>query len=300
MKNKKLKHAILIAGTLATMLFTLFAPSLDRQEEMHGYLRSGRFVIGNGIMVGIATNRIAFLTCRHVVTEKMLETRRSFIDKATDDNAICINRKGYGFVYETISNIDPARWHFADDNGQDFAWIVLTDDELHKIAPDGCPPFIQLPQDLYSEAPELITEWHFENNGIGIGTPVSAIRFFSPVLGEGSAEKLHYYNVFLKIPFFEKSIGIATRKETTLQSRRMQLRVTSNDPINHLDQIMPSFIIDLPSHVNNSGSPVFAISDDGSKSLIGIINASKGNASAFQTLDRVIKPIRQSLETVQR
>ena len=46
---------------------------------------------------------------------------------------------------------------------------------------------------------------------------------------------------------------------------------------------------------NNSGSPVFAISDDGSKSLIGIINASKENVSAFQTLDRVIKPIRQSL-----
>ena len=140
MKNKTLKRITLIATGAAILAFALFAPSLDRQEEMHGYLRSGKYVIGNGIMVGIATNRIAFLTCRHVIMEKMLETGLSFVDKATEGNAICINREGKGFVYETISNIDPARWHFASDSDQDFAWIVLTDSELRKIAPDGCPP----------------------------------------------------------------------------------------------------------------------------------------------------------------
>ena len=300
MKSKLLEYAAWITVFAAILAFALFAPSLDRQEEMHGYLRSGKYVIGNGIMVGIATNRIAFLTCRHVVTEKMLETGLSFVDKATEGNAICINRKGKGFVYETISNIDPARWHFASGSDQDFAWIVLTDSELRKIAPDGCPPFIQLPRDSHSEAPELVTEWNFVLKGIDIGSRVSVLRFFSPVLGEGSAEKLKYLNLFLRVPFLGESIGVTTRREATLQSRRTQLRVMSNDPINNLDQVMPSFIIDMSGHVNISGSPVFADQKDGVPSLIGMVNSSTGDTTGFQTLDRVVESIRKSLETTHR
>lgn len=295
MKRKTLK--LIAWGAVATVfvVFALFAPSFDRQEEMHGYLRSGKYVIGNGIMVGIDTNRIAFLTCRHVVTEKMLETGLSFIDKATADNAICINRKGRGFVYATIANIDPARWHFAPDADHDFAWIVLTDDELRKIAPDGCPPFIMLPADSHSQTPELITEWYFPDMNIDVGSRVSVLRLFSPVLGQGSAENLSYLNLFLQIPFRGESIALTTRCDATLRSRRINQRVVSNDPINRFDQVMPLFVTDMPGHVNVSGSPVFAEQKDGKRPLIGLINSSTGNASGFQSLDCIIAPIRRSL-----
>ena len=295
MNRKLVKRIAWGVGAATVAAFTLFAPSLDRQEEMHGYLRSGNYVIGNGIMVGIDTNRIAFLTCRHVVTEKMLETGLSFVDKASDGNAICINRKGKGFVYATIANIDPARWHFAPDADLDFAWIVLTDEELRQIASDGCPPFIQLPADSHSQAPELVTEWDFSDMGIDAGSSVSVLRLFSPVLGSGSAEKLFYLNLFLRIPFRGESIGLTTRRNATLISRRINMRVVSNDPINQFDQVMPVFITDLPGHVNVSGSPVFARQKNGKRSLIGIMNSSTGDATGFQSLDRVIAPIRQTL-----
>ena len=243
--------------------FLLFSPSFDRQEEMHGYIRSGKYVIGNGIMVGMATNKVAFLTCRHVIIEKMLETNLSFLDKAMDDNDICINTKGRGFVYSTISNIDPSRWHFPIEKDLDFAWIILTDKERKLIAADGILPFIQLPKDSLSSSMDLITERNFPFEDIDINAELTALQFFSPVLGEGDASQLRYYNVFCKIPFFDKSIGITTRRSTKLLSRRTAIRVRSNDQINNFDQNQFGYVINIPSHANASGSPVFGRRKDG-------------------------------------
>ena len=276
--------------------FSLFSPSFDRQEEMHGYIRSGNYVIGNGIMVGIATYKVAFLTCRHVITENMLETNLSFVDKAMDDNAICINTKGRGFVYSTISNIDPSRWHFPIEKDLDFAWIILTDKERKLIAADGILPLIQLPKDSLSSSMDLITERNFPSEDIDINAELTALQFFSPVLGEGDASQLRYYNVFCKIPFFDKSIGITTRRSAKLLSRRTAIRARSNDQINNFDQNQFGYVINIPSHANASGSPVFGRRKDGSSALIGTITASNGAQSFFQTLDRVIPQIKETLE----
>lgn len=293
MKNYIFNPILLLA--IFIFAFLLFSPSFDIQEEMHGYVRSGKYVIGNGIMVGIATNKVAFLTCRHVVTEKMLETYLSFIDKAMDDNAICINTKGRGFVYSTISNIDPSRWHFPKEPDLDFAWLILTDKERKLIAADGILPFIQLPKDSLSSSMNLITESNFPIEDIDINASLTVLQFFSPVLGEGDASQLRYYNVFYQLPFLEKSIGITTRRNAILLSRRTSIPVRSNDQINNFDQNQFGYVINIPSHVNASGSPVFGRRKDGISALLGIITASNGAQSFFQTLDRVIPQIRETL-----
>ena len=294
MKNYIFNPILLLA--IFIFAFLLFSPSFDIQEEMHGYVRSGKYVIGNGIMVGIATNKVAFLTCRHVVTEKMLETYLSFIDKAMDDNAICINTKGRGFVYSTISNIDPSRWHFPKEQDLDFAWLILTDKERKLIAADGILPFIQLPKDSLSSSMNLITESNFPIEDIDINASLTVLQFFSPVLGEGDASQLRYYNVFYQLPFLEKSIGITTRRNAILLSRRTSIPVRSNDQINNFDQNQFGYVINIPSHANASGSPVFGRRKDGSSALIGIITASNGAQSFFQTFDRVIPQISETLE----
>lgn len=297
MKNYVFNPILLLAIFIFVFsAFLLFSPSFDIQEEMHGYVRSGKYVIGNGIMVGIATNKVAFLTCRHVVTEKMLETYLSFIDKAMDDNAICINTKGRGFVYSTISNIDPSRWHFPKEQDLDFAWLILTDKEREHIAADGILPFIQMPKDSLFSSIDLINESNFPSEDIDINAELTTLQFFSPVLGEGDASQLRYYNVFYKIPFLNKSIGITTRRSAKLLSRRTSIRVRSNDPINNFDQNQFGYVINIPSHANASGSPVFGRRKDGSSALIGAITASNAKQSFFQTLDRVIPQIRETLE----
>ena len=281
---------------IAIALFLFLAPSMDRQEEMHGFICSGKYVVGNGFLVGTSSNRIAFVTCDHVITEKMMTTGLAFNDVASKDNAICINIKGKGFVYTKIAEIDPKRWCFPKDKSLDIAWIVLKDEEIQKIASDSLPLYLQLPTNFYANSVDIIREANFPIDGIEINSEVSSLQLFSPVTGTGDATKLKYFNLYYNVPFFDLSLGVTTRRKTRLYSQRSTIRSRSNDPINSFDRFLSGYVLNLSGHVNCSGSPVFSKSKDGKSKLIGIITASNGSHTFFQTLDRVIPQIRETLQ----
>lgn len=279
------------------MLFLLFAPSCDRVEEAQGFLKSSQYIIGNGILLGLEVDgkpRVAFLTCRHVIEDKMLATGRAFADRAAEENELFFNNSGWGFWYKGFGRIDAGRWQKAPDSDQDFAWIVLTDDELNSFA-GASPSFIRIPKDSFDTTSDVLRACDFLAKGFHMGSSVKLSHMFAPVTGSGGAAEKIYWPTYLKIPFSSSMVAIVYGESGHLIGDRATINVSCEDARGIRHGQLDVLTIDVPAHVNISGSPVFA-SIDGRNYLVGIFVAfSEDGTSSFQSLDRVLPYIRESL-----
>jgi hypothetical protein len=96
MHMKKAIHTIrpIIQFAQKNMMYIFFfvlpmiiwhVPSFDRMEETHGFLYADGILRGNGILVGTkvdGVDRVAFLTCKHVVTTPYLPANVAYINGA--------------------------------------------------------------------------------------------------------------------------------------------------------------------------------------------------------------------------
>lgn len=266
-------------------------------EEAHGILKSDRFVVGNGVLVGLEVGgkpRVAFVTCRHVITDRMIATGRSFLDRAADENYLYFNKRGWGFWYKGFNNIDSKRWNLSPYADQDFAWIVLTEDELSSFA-NGSPSYCRMPRDLFDEDSDILKASDFRTRGFSIGSPVELMHMFSPVTGEGEPCEKFYWQTYIKVPSSAYMLANVYSESGSLIKGQSPIRVDNVDAGGHSSNVLDVMTMDIRAHVNISGSPVFT-NLGGKRYLIGLqVAYSADGSSAFQSLDRILPHIRDSL-----
>lgn len=279
---------------IATMLLCLcFGPSLDVQQEAHGYIVSDGYVTGNGVLIRDSVNgkdRIRFLTCRHVVTAVMLTNYRAFIDLPTPENAIYIREPGTAFRYIKFSNIEPLRWKTIDDERYDFAWIELTDDEINTLSSSGRKlSAIDLDEDV-----ALLR--HASHRVFKEGHEVEVTSLFAPVYGSGPAHTKSYYWPRIPLVFINRTISLSHNRKAKVLIVNKDVKVEKVGREGVGEVMRPQMILDLPIHVNISGSPVFSyFEEDGQRvrKLVGLMDVGIGEGhSGFQTLDAVIPLLR--------
>lgn len=293
---------------LATVFFLIFAPSCDRIEEAHGFVRSDGYTIGNGVLVGCEVDgkpRLAFLTCRHVVTSRMATSNRAFGEIASKDNFIFLNKSGKGFQYVGLNEIDPRRWCTVSDLWCDIAWIALNDDEVRLFSGSKkMPAFVNISESWQNKDGGFVRVHALGNEVDMMKCSLSVYSLFSPVFGPSDdPHKQMYLKTVFPLPFSTLSFGLAMYQKPSATSSSYIL--LSNGP--ELDfygkkMRVPMRIYDIQwsAHVNKSGSPVFATVEndaDKGRALIGLValtNDEKGEAG-FISLDTAIPSIRSSL-----
>lgn len=284
-------YGVLLIIALALVLW--FGPSFDRIEETHGVLKSDRFLIGNGVLVGMeheGRQHIMFLTCRHVLEEKMVETQRAFIDGPTSGNQMCIRCRGKGFRYVTYSNIDPARWLTVEEADRDFAWIELSKEELEQISGQGqLPSYLDLTDGSTQSVGRVVCESDYPTVDVEEGSEVSIYSLVAPVTGRGGPSDKLYWPTFLKLPFLNRFLGWCWKSSVPI------VQIGAEIPID--GQLRRENLIAASIHVNNSGSPVFAQSKSGEEILVGLVTTENNRCGGgFQSLTSVIYAIRHSIE----
>lgn len=292
-----LRYGVLIvfAGAIG---FLWLAPSCDRFEEAHGFLKSGKWIVGNGVTVGVeynGVNRFFFVTCRHVLVCKMLSTGSSFVDAPAEDNRIFFNKPGCGFRYSSINNIDPARWMTCKNRGADFAWIELTRDELDMIVGQSHEPAcVWLSLDTLVPKDDFMRKWAYAVNGFDCGSEVSVMSLFSPVTGSGDPRKMHYWPTWIHFTPLKDMLAVVYEKSANVNSisARYELPLEPNS-LGWNSVGVNGLIIDGVSHVNKSGSPVFASTENDSRGkLLGVIAGTADGNTIVQPIDPFVIALR--------
>ena len=312
MHMKKAIHTIrpIIQFAQKNMMYIFFfvlpmiiwlVPSFDRMEETHGFLYADGILRGNGILVGTkvdGVDRVAFLTCKHVVTTPYLPANVAYINGARDSYGLYLNSPGKAFQYICLSNINPRRWHLAKDDDADFAWIVLSDDEIQKISGPKGPAYVQLQKSIMSKNEGMLCLRDFLLAGVQEGSEVENTRLFSRVSGnQFDPISCRYFSLVAKIPFAEKILALVIQKRGTLL--RMGHDITLHDYCaGEVCRRVSTF--DIGCSIGCSGSPVFARDKNGSRKLLGLIVGGNRNFSHFQSLDFALTELRESLEKGRR
>ena len=290
------KHKLCLAIILAVPLFVWYAPSFDHIEETHGFLFADGILRGNGVLVGAkidGIDRVAFLTCKHVVTTSYLPANVAYIGEARDGYGLYLNTPGKGFRYVRLSNIDPQRWHLAEDAGADFAWIVLSDDEVRMISGRNGPAYIQLQKEFMSRSEGMLCLRDFMPAGVTEGTAVETTRVVSHVFGN-QLDPIHcqYRSAILDIQFAKSALALAHQKRGTLL--RIGYDVDIHDYCaGNVRRRVSTFT--AGSSIGCSGSPVFARTEDGRKKLLGLVIGGNNDISHFQSLDFILMELHDSL-----
>ena len=295
-----LKKYWLTGVLLAVLAFLMLAPSCDRIEEAHGFVKSGKWIVGNGVIVGVehdGANRFYFVTCRHVVICKMLATGRSFVDAPAEENRIFFNKPGWGFWYSSINNIDPSRWMTCKDRDADLAWIELTRDELDMIAGKGHEPVcVCLSLDALTSKDGIMRKWDYAVNGFDCGSVVSVMSLFSPVTGSGDPRKMFYWPTWIHFPVLNDMLAVVYEESVKVNSLsvRRELPLEPNS-LGWNSAGVNGLMIDGVSHVNKSGSPIFAsVKNDSSERLLGVIAGTGGGNTIVQPIDPFVIALRGS------
>lgn len=257
----------------------LILPSCDKTEEFQGFLMSDGIVKGCGFLLGLEKNgqtNVLFVTCRHVLEERMLESRRNFLDGSSDGNAIFLNMRGAGFRYRKISNIDPSRWHLSKRRSEDIAWIELTESECESFAGKGRLPvlaWLNGDDDQFSAVGEVRMHSRL---GIKVGSEVEIIKLMS------MKDKLFPLSGVLPLPYCDRSLANAYESSGRIE----EMRVVADVEDSHHNVIrMRLNRTSCSAHKNNSGSPVLY-----KQNVIGLVVAVRDDgAAAFQCLDPIFE-----------
>lgn len=289
------KHKLCL-GILAMLLIAWHAPSLDRLEEAHGFLFADGILRGNGVLVGTkidGVDRVAFLTCKHVVTTPYLPANIAYAGEARDGYGLYLNRPGKGFRYVRLSNINPKRWHLAKDADIDFAWIVLSDEEVRMISGRNGPTYIQLQKGFMSKSEDMLCLHDFMYEGVTDGTEVETTRVLALVVGNQlDPVSCRYYSAIRTIPFTNNALALACQSRGTLL--RIGHDVNIHDYCDgNVRRRVSTF--DTGSSIGCSGSPVFAQDGDGHKKLVGLVIGGNNDISHFQSLDFALTELHESL-----
>lgn len=273
---------LLFWGSLA-LAFALFVavicvvPSCDKTEEFQGFLMSDGIVKGCGFLLGLEKNgqtNVLFVTCRHVLEERMLATNRNFLDGPSDGNAIFLNMRGAGFRYRKISNINPSRWHLSKSRSEDIAWIALTESESGSFAGQGRLPvlaWINGSEDGLRAVNEIQMMFRL---GIKVGTEVEVVKLMS------MKDMLFPLSGVLPLPYC--GLSLANAYESIGRIEEMGVMTDVEDSHNNVIR-MRLHRTSCPAHQNNSGSPVLY-----GQNVIGLVVAVRsGSEAAFQCLDPI-------------
>lgn len=302
MSRNKLECAL-----MGVLLFLLLAPGCDRLEEAHGFVRSGGYTIGNGVLVGCRVEgkpRVALLTCRHVVTARMLETGKAFAEVSQEDNYIYLNKRGWGFGYAALNNIDPTRWLTVKDLKYDFAWIILNESEISRVAGSAdALSFVNIAEDGQDRSGGFVCERRFGEIVNDENTGPFVYSLFSQVLGPANEPtKQFYFPCILRLPWVKMAWGIVTRQRAKMTSSDRIIpwpKIPTDLCGRKYETSIPAYGMKWSSHVNKSGSPVFVqVGENGEKGLAlsGIVTISDNKEfTGFQSLDAVLPDIRESL-----
>lgn len=300
MKRFLKKHWLLVV-VLVAAAFLVLAPSCDRLEEAHGFLKSDKWIVGNGVIVGVeheGVNRFFFVTCRHVVVCKMLATGRSFVDAPAEENRIFFNKPGWGFWCSSINNIDPSRWMTCKNRDADFAWIELTRDELDMIVGKSREPVcVWLSLDALDPKDDLMRKWAYAVNGFDCGSEVSVMSLFSPVTGSGDPRKMLYWPTWVHFPVLNDMLAIVYEKSVNVNSMSVRCEFPLEPNSLGWDSAwVNGLMIDGDSHVNKSGSPIFASAkNDSHKKLLGVIAGTWDGNTIVQPIDPLVIALRDSI-----
>lgn len=296
--NRMCRYCLILGFMMTIIVAVSFLPSCRRIDEAHGFIKSGKYVVGNGILVGLIENgspRIAFLTCRHVLTAKMRKTGKSFIDESSEDNRLFLRRRNRQFVYHDMGSIEPSRWLTVSDFEYDFAWIVLSDDELHTMTGTSMPEFVDVSEDenVVDRDCKIILEGVFPAYGIDVGTRVDILTLCSPVT-RPTEKTEKYWSPWLDFPWL--FLGLTYQSSSRIVNAHIA-RCIYDDLGRGTKR--PQTEILSSWHVNNSGSPLFYSYDQHGgrhSALIGLLVSTSDAGSGFQTLDRVLPALRKSLK----
>lgn len=293
-----LRYGVLIVF-VGALGFLWLAPSHDRVEEAHGFVVSGKYLVGNGVLVGMRVDgkdRVAFLTSRSVVTCKMLETGRSFKDTPAEENRLCLNMVGSGFRYVEFDNIDPRRWQLSPIADQDFAWIVLNDEEIAALG--GVPNYLRLPTNPLDRTHDVAHERDSLALKVELGSDLTVTRLVAPVFGKGRAASMWYYDSMFRIPvpFASSVCAVAMQDSGRLVARKQRVPLSKDDAcgLEKYEAVVSQMAIS--SHANNSGSPVFVKDAGGHFRIFGLLVGMGDECAFFQTLDRILPFVCESLQ----
>lgn len=304
--KKGRRRTLLRYGVLTVFVsalgFMWLAPSCDRLEEAHGFVLSGKYLVGNGVLVGMQVDgkdRVAFLTSRNAVTCKMLETGRSFADAPADENRLCINKVGSGFRYVEFDNINPRRWQISPIADQDFAWIVLNEEELAALG--GVPSYLHLPNGPLDSSPDVAREHDCLAMKIDVGSDLAVTRLVGPVFGKGRAASMWYFDsVFrISVPFASSVCAVAVQDLGKLAAHSQRITMLNDDARGVKESELTVLQMALSTHANNSGSPVFVKDLEGHPRFFGILVGLGEECAFFQTLDRILPFVCKSLQNKQ-
>lgn len=296
------EHKVIVALVLL-LIIAAFTPSIDKCGEVHGNIKAGRFLIGNGVLVGCSQDgedKVAFLTCRHVLTERMLQTGRAFIEDVSPDNAINIREKGKAFRYVSLSNIDPKRWLTVPDVKYDFAWMILTTEECARIfGSNGSAIYVDLVKNDSDLGFESIAD--ILNACRTKDAEVEMCTTLAPVIGRNPATAFYLPSLIL-IPGFGRYLALSTMDDRQIvKPSVVQVPIITTSLEGMYRVARPCIQFTFGGHVNNSGSPVFAEMKDSDKTrcvLLGLVIAGFGETmeiGAFQPIDFVCSPILDTL-----
>ena len=272
-----LRHKFLTGLVFGTLVL-LVSPSCDKTEELQGFLMSDGFVKGCGFLLGIEANgrtNVLFVTCRHVLEERMRISGRNFLDGPTDGDAIFLNMRGAGFRYRKISNIEPSRWHLSKSMAEDVAWLELTEAERKSFAgEDGMPVLAWIGE--AGEGLRAATEMEMVYRlGVKAGEEVTIIKMMSM-----TDMRLLLSGV---LPFPYCGFALANAYESSGMVE--QLGFTTDVGTSAGFKIgMRMHRIACSAHKNNSGSHVLYKGH-----VIRLVVAANGPESAFQCLDPIFR-----------
>ena len=253
-------------------------PSCDKTEELQGFLMSDGIVKGCGFLLGVEKNgqtNVLFVTCRHVLEERMLASRRNFLDGPSDENAIFLNIRGAGFRYRKMSNIKPSRWHLSKNRSEDVAWIELSGPECESFAGEGRLPVLAWINDN-DEKLRAVSELQMRFRlGVKEGDEVATIKMMS------MTDKLFPLSGVLPFPCCNLALANAYESTGKVEQFGFSTDVETNDG---LKIPMRMHRISCSVHKNNSGSPVLCKGN-----VIGLIVAANDSDSTFQCLDPIFE-----------
>lgn len=266
----------LVLVFVVAVMFVL--PSCDRTEEIQGFLMSDGIVKGCGFLLGFEKNgqtNVLFVTCRHVVEERMLESRRNFLDRPSDGNAIFLNVRGAGFRYRKISNIDPSRWHLSKSKSEDIAWIELTESECESFAGKGQLPVLAW---LNGEDDQICAVGEVRMHvrlGVKVGSEVEVVKLMS------MKDMRFLLSGVQPLPY--SKLALANAYESSGRIKQMRVVKDVEDSYHNVTR-MRLYMTSCSAHKNNSGSPVLY-----KQNVIGLVVAAQNGAAAFQCLDPIFE-----------
>lgn len=272
----------LVSAVAIAVLFAL--PSCDKTEEFQGFLMSDGIVKGCGFLLGLEKDgqtNVLFVTCRHVLEERMQATRRNFLDGPSDGNAIFLNVRGAGFRYRKISNINPSRWHLSKSRSDDIAWIELTESECESFAGKGRLPvlaWLNGEDDQFSAIGEVRMHSRL---GVKVGSEVEIVKLMS------MKDKLFPFSGVLPLPYCKLALANAYESSGRIEEMRIAAEVKDSDDVSIWMRLNRT---SCSAHQNNSGSPVLY-----KQNVIGLVVAVRnGREAAFQCLDPIFAYYRLS------